>query len=452
MRIVNKITFEAKDDAEALRLTRERLGKDAVVLSSRPVKTGGFLGLFKKNVLLVSAGIFEEEPKDARKNKKDDADSAKQRESLAAFQRLLDLRHAADMHSPVITPSKNNPKTNYDDGYAIPEPSIDLVKDIYQPSGDRTSAPNITAKQQNVSTSFHEIKGEVNSLSEKLSNMVKMLNEHAFVSEYNKSAEFSDEVYENIYKTLVNSEMSPNYAKKLINEYLNSKQEKTFMELLPQKVNVASTNPVLAVGGRKIAFIGPTGVGKTTTIAKLATIFSLWEHKKVLLLTSDTFRIAAVEQLKTYAKILAIPTEVVFDPERINEILENHEKTDIILLDTAGRNQKDPRHIEAFNTLLNSFKPDAIHLVLAANMKHKDMLDVIDRVLSLNISHLIITKLDETTSYGSILEIGDKFGKPFSFFTAGQNVPTDIEVASGEYLCKMIFNIEDVVSEKKMLL
>jgi len=203
-----------------------------------------------------------------------------------------------------------------------------------------------------------------------------------------------------------------------------------------------------AVGGRKVAFIGPTGVGKTTTIAKLAAIFSLWEHKKVLLLTSDTYRIAAVEQLRTYAKILKIPTEVIFEPDGISGILENYEKTDVILLDTAGRNQKDTRHIESFNSLFNAFKPDAVHLVLAANMKYKDMLDVIDRVSSLDISHLIFTKLDETTSYGSIFDVADKLGKPFSFFTAGQNVPNDIEVASGEYLCKMIFDAKNPVKEK----
>ncbi|MCL1940420.1 MAG: flagellar biosynthesis protein FlhF, partial [Synergistaceae bacterium] len=436
MRVVNKITFEAKDDAEALRLAGERLGKDAVVLSSRPVKVGGILGLFRKNMLLVSAGILEDDSKDAKKDKSDDGDSA--RERLAAFQKLLELRHATEMNAPLTVPAQNTPQTNYNNSYLNTAPNISSVKDIYQPSGRAPSSGNVI-KQQDTNASFLEIKGEVNSLSEKLAGVIKKLNEQSFAPEFSAPPEFSDEVHENIYRTLINSEMSSDYAKKLINEYLNSQREEAFEDWLAKKMNIASTDPMLAVGGRKVAFIGPTGVGKTTTIAKLAAIFSLWEHKKVLLLTSDTYRIAAVEQLRTYAKILGIPTEVIFEPDGINGILENYEKTDVILLDTAGRNQKDARHIEAFNSLFEAFKPDAVHLVLAANMKYKDMLDVIDRVESLDISHLVFTKLDETTSYGSIFDIADKLGKPFSFFTAGQNVPNDIEVASGEYLCRMIF-------------
>jgi flagellar biosynthesis protein FlhF len=445
MKIINKITFEAKDDAEALRTARDRLGKDAVILSSRPIKTGGFLGLFfKKSTYLVTAGIFDEDLKDTKREKKEkniDTDSpVEKKERLAAFQKLLEFQHATRMNTPLIAPPA---QVNYSNNYANTTSNMNLVKDIYQSSVARTSAPNEEIKQQNTNASFLEIRGEVNLLSEKFSSIVKKLNEHSYMPQIVESREFLDETYENFYKTLINSEMSTDYAKKIVNEFMNSKQEETFEEWLSKKVNVASTDPIQAVGGKRIAFIGPTGVGKTTTIAKLATIFSLWEHKRVLLLTSDTFRIAAVEQLKTYAKILGIPIEVVFDPDGINEILENYDNTDIILLDTAGRNQKDSRHIESFSSLLGAFRPDAVHLVLAANMKSKDMLDVIDKVSPLGVSHLVLTKLDETTSYGAIFDVADKLGKPLSFFTAGQNVPNDIEVASGEYLCKMILNAND---------
>jgi flagellar biosynthesis protein FlhF len=444
MRIVNKITFEAKDDAEALRVAGERLGKDAVVLSSRSVKTGGFLGLFKKSVLLVSAGIFENDSKDVSKDKIDIGDSPVERkERLAAFQKLLELRHATEMNAPLIAAALNSNQTNTTNSYVHPVPNMSLVRDTYQPSENRAPRPNIA----NSNTSFQEIRGEVNILSEKLSSLVNRLNDRSFMPEPDESPEFLDDIYENIFKTLINNEMNPEHAKTLIVEFQNSKHEGTFSDWLAKKVNVASDDPIKAVGGKRIAFIGPTGVGKTTTIAKIATIFSLWEHKSVLLLTSDTFRIAAVEQLKTYAKILGIPTEIVFDPDGISEILEKYEKTDIILLDTAGRNQKDIRHIETFNSLFNAFKPDAVHLVLATNMKYSDMVDVVDKVSPLGVSHLLFTKLDETTSYGAIFDIADKIGKPLSFFTAGQNVPNDIEVASGEYLCKMVFNTKDVDKE-----
>ena len=439
--ITNRITFEAKDDAEALRISRERLGKDAVIISSHPVKTGGVLGLFKKSVLSVSAGIYEDDSKDVgKKDKSDDVSSLiDQRKRLEAFQKILEFRQASVMHTPLIDPVQNDRQLNSGNNYN-PTQNMSLIKDAYQPSGDRTSGSNNVVKQQNPNASFVEIRGEVNSLSEQIRSLAKKLNEHSFKTETNESVIFSDENYENIYRILINNEMSSSYAKKLIDEYINLNNEGTFWDWLPQKVKVASTDPIIAAGGKRIAFIGPTGVGKTTTIAKIATMFSLWEHKSVLLLTSDTFRIAAVEQHKTYAKILGIPTEVVFDPDGINDILENHENTDIILLDTAGRNQKDNRHIDAFKALFNAFKPDAIHLVLAANLKYKDMIDVVDKVSPLGVSHLVFTKLDETTSYGAIFDVADRLGKPISFFTTGQNVPNDIEVASGEYLCKMIYD------------
>ena len=435
MRVKKKITFKAKDEAEATRITKERLGREAVILSMIPIKDGGFLGFNKKDVLLVSAGMLEDDQNDDRNDtkEKNDANSERQRrERLKAFQDIINIRSAAEMTPTFFKPDQNTTQVN-------PAPSISSTRDIYQPSG-RAHLPDKNNKQLNTNTTITDLKGEVNSLSEKLNSLVKKLNEHSYTVESEVSPEFADEAFENIYRTLVNSEMSPENAKKLVNEYLNSKREGPFMNWLAKKVSVASTDPIQAVGGRKIAFIGPTGVGKTTTIAKLATIFSLWEHKRVLLLTSDTFRIAAVEQLKTYAKILGIPTEVIFETDAISDILENHENTDIILLDTAGRNQKETKHTEAFSSLFNAFKPDAVHLVLAANMKYKDMLDVIDKVSQLNITHLVVTKLDETTSYGSIFDICEKLGKPFSFFTAGQNVPNDIEVASGQYLCKLIFD------------
>jgi flagellar biosynthesis protein FlhF len=357
----------------------------------------------------------------------------------------MELRNSSVINPPLIKIDQNTSHANYS-GYVNPAQSMNAFKDSYQSSGRAPVLDNLV-KQQNTNDSFLDLKGEVNSLSERLKLLSKKLNEHSYTSESRESPEFADSAYESIYRTLVNSEMSQDYAKRLVNEYLNSKREGTFLHWFANKVNIASTDPIQAVGGRRIAFIGPTGAGKTTTIAKLASIFSLWEHKKVLLLTSDTFKIAAFEQLKTYAIILGIPADKISDPDRINEVLGKYENTDIILLDTAGRNQKDARHTEAFSSLFNAFKPDAIHLVLAANMKHKDMFDVIEKVLPLNVSHLVITKLDETTSYGSILDVSERLGKPFSFFTTGQDVPTDIEVASGDYLCKMIFDTKDADKE-----
>ena len=134
--------------------------------------------------------------------------------------------------------------------------------------------------------------------------------------------------------------------------------------------------------------LGPTGVGKTTTIAKLAAVQALLEHRNVLLLTSDTYRIAAVDQLRTYAKILGVPLEVVFGADSFPSVLDEHPEADLVLLDTAGRAQRDRRSLDAFEALYDAFEPDAVHLVLAANMKYGDMMDVVKHVPNIPVSHL----------------------------------------------------------------
>jgi flagellar biosynthesis protein FlhF len=180
-----------------------------------------------------------------------------------------------------------------------------------------------------------------------------------------------------------------------------------------------------------VMFVGPTGVGKTTTIAKLAAISALWERRKVLLLTADTYRIAAVEQLRTYAKILGVPMEVIFEPETIDEVLTKHQDTDLVLLDTAGRSQKDTKRVDELSSLYGAFRPDAVHLLIAANMKYRDMLEVVRKTGVVPVTSFLFTKIDETSTYGALLDIVEDFDRPVSFLTTGQNVPNDIEVASG---------------------
>lgn len=188
--------------------------------------------------------------------------------------------------------------------------------------------------------------------------------------------------------------------------------------------------------------VGPTGVGKTTTIAKLAAIHALWEKKNILLLTADTYRIAAVEQLRTYAKILGVPMDVVYEASEIPGILAKHGTPDLVLLDTAGRSQRDTRRLEELRGLYDAFLPDTVHLALPANMKYRDMLDVVERMGVVPLSHIIFTKLDETTTYGALLNIMLDFARPASFFTTGQNVPNDIEVASGMRLAERLLKNE----------
>lgn len=187
-----------------------------------------------------------------------------------------------------------------------------------------------------------------------------------------------------------------------------------------------------------IAFVGPTGVGKTTTLAKLATKAKLMRGKKVAIISADTFRIAAVEQLKTFATIADIPFEVVYSKEDIKKAVLKFSDMDHIFIDTTGRSQRDKNNLEDMKNMLASIEPGEVHLVLSATTKQKDMQEILENFKGLFINRLIFTKLDETTTLGLILNVAEKTRKPISFITFGQNVPEDIDRINPVKIAKMI--------------
>ena len=532
MRVINQITFEAKDDAEALRLASERLGKDAVILSTRMVKEGGFMGLFQRPVLKVTAGILtDDEPqKEAKPKPKEQqkSDEETRRETVMAFQKFMELKErssnntlAAPNNSNAVTPPATGEEGYVPAGAAIQSKSSDGdvirvssegLRNAYglnnnnaagsvsaaitnpNPSSNSNNnqadnnklnnlAPFIPAALQsqanldgnnnlqakapadnlnnnNANASKEEeskVLKQVGALSERIDSLLERLaivgseiasqrmNNAAGSAEFQaglpgvSDAGLSPEERE-IAKLLRDSEVDEKYIRKYLADYAvaDKSRKKSFTEWLASKIKCSGDNGGDVAGGRKVMLLGPTGVGKTTTIAKLAAIKALWEHKKVLLLTSDTYRIAAVDQLKTYAKILGVPIEIIFEPATLPAVIEEHDNADIILLDTAGRAPRDRKSLEIFESVYSSFNPDAVHLVLAANMKYKDMLDVVQHIPSIPVSHLIFTKLDETVSYGAVFNIQQVVGAPISFLAAGQNVPKDIETATGMRIAEFL--------------
>jgi flagellar biosynthesis protein FlhF len=186
-------------------------------------------------------------------------------------------------------------------------------------------------------------------------------------------------------------------------------------------------------------FAGPTGAGKTTTIAKLAAYFSLEKNKRVSLITSDTYRIAAVEQLRAYADIIGVDLQVAFKAEDISDMLRECTQSDIVLVDTAGRSQNHKEHLDELDRIVATLSPDALHLVLSAGTKEDDLRDIIRRYRRFKINRLVFTKLDETTSLGNVYNIVNEFLIPVSYLTCGQTVPDDIEFAqSGVFVKKLL--------------
>ncbi len=194
----------------------------------------------------------------------------------------------------------------------------------------------------------------------------------------------------------------------------------------------------LAMDKKTAIFIGPTGVGKTTTLAKLAAQYHFQQKRAVGLVTIDAYRIAAVEQLKTYAQIMSLPFRVAMTPEELERVIENYKDMDIILVDTPGRSQYNTEAIASLEEFLEAAQPADTHLLIAVTMKEDEAYVAAENFAPQYVQQLIFTKLDETSRFGSILNIGVNVGKPISYLTTGQNVPDDIEVAQLERVVDLL--------------
>jgi flagellar biosynthesis protein FlhF len=213
-------------------------------------------------------------------------------------------------------------------------------------------------------------------------------------------------------------------------------------QLLEDDIRVTGPIRTSADKCRLVALVGPTGVGKTTTIAKLAANYRLREKKRVGLITVDTYRVAAVEQLRTYADIIDLPMEVVATPREMREAVARMRNLDLVLMDTAGRSPRDEIRIQELRALLAEAEADDVLLVLSATTGTKSLAAAAERFGEVGTTALLLTKLDEATSLGHLVALTRQCRLPISYLTDGQNVPDDIQVAEARRMSYMMLGIE----------
>jgi len=210
------------------------------------------------------------------------------------------------------------------------------------------------------------------------------------------------------------------------------------------EADIRVSGPIKITPGRcrAVALVGPTGVGKTTTIAKLAANYRLKDKRRVGLITVDTYRVAAVEQLRTYANIIDLPMQVVHAPDEMSEAMQRMAGMDLVLIDTAGRSPKDEVRLQELRAFLNEAAADEVHLVLSSVATSRTLEQTAERFAAAGTTSLVLTKLDEANGLGNLVPVLRSCRLPLSYLTDGQNVPDDIEVADPSRLAKLILGME----------
>ena len=388
--------FTASSETEAIMLAKEEFGKDAIVMNVKTMAPKGVYRFFKKTVVEVTAAIDQN-------------------------------KHNTEQQS-------QTQKLNHDfnRGFFTNE-----VSDLKNQEGNMEEASAIEKKLNNLQYLIERQmkEKEVEELSQKATAAVAKddSNVECIRLIYNKLIE--NEVDEKFANQIVSDFEHKSNKENSIDHILSGIYQKIVLKLGQQKAISLSEGKT-----KYVFFIGPTGVGKTTTIAKIASDFQLRKKAKVGLITADTYRVAAVEQLKTYANILGIPLKVIYTTDEMQEAQEFFEGYDIVFVDTAGRSHKNEQQKDDLNHILESVSEEdkEVYLVLSATTKYKDLIKITDCYQEITDYGIIFTKLDETSCVGNIFNIKMMTKAPLSYITNGQNVPDDITLINPQTIAKQM--------------
>ena len=392
--------YYASSIPEAMKLVRAELGEDAVILNSKVVINKKFFGIIKKKSFEVVAGIDSMEPKNLAPAPAVVPEIPLKKENV----RLQEITHAvqAKIHQ------------------GQPQQDVSLHEDTGIPDELRKEIADLKSLMQ----SMHK-KTTQAQYPDELFPFIEYLRQQELSEEL--ITEIGDELFMHFREA---SEINFSQCKLITKNLLRKRLED------------------LPIGGisyerKYINVLGPTGVGKTTTIAKMAARAVLEKKKKIGFITTDTYRIAAIEQLKTYAGLLQAPVEIAYNATDFEQAVHRLAHLDLVFIDTAGRNYKEVKYVDDLQRLIKFDDQAESFLVLAMTTKEKDMANIIEQFKKLSIEKFIFTKLDETNSIGTMINLMIKYNKGLAYYTNGQEVPEDIEEANLEAVLNLFFQGEE---------
>ncbi len=428
--------YRGADMAEALQKVKEELGAEAIILSTRQVRGGGGkFGLFGKPMLEVTAARDLEGGGGGNGDIPDPLAAQPRWSKLQSFLKGGHPAQAAGRGLMQQIMARNRIETRQ---LLTPlQDDIQELKEVLHAVGDAHQAA--MREEEDIS----QIRADLGEMR----HMVHQLTAH--------SAGLREENFpENLvvlFQQLIFNGVEEKFSRRLVEEAMRNIPSQEMDDFSYVKIFLARMlmKIIKVTGGfradperqKVVALIGPTGVGKTTTVAKLASEQMLKHKKQVALITVDTFRIAAVEQLKVYARIMGMPISVVNSKGELRQAIETHANCDMIFIDTGGRSQRDELQMSELRKLFGGEDGIELVLTLSATTKDTDMTDITRRFGSLPLSSVCFTKLDESTTYGSIFNHSIRFKTPIGYLATGQKVPEDIEAATKERLVDLLLNI-----------
>lgn len=458
-------TFEAASMQEALAIVKREMGEEAFILSTRTRNRKGPMGLGEEAVIEVTAAIDEAPtPSPAQASPLPVKETYSLRPPLAdagrrqadpeprSPLRALQNRAPSALGAPVLP-------------HTITQPPAPIVAPPSPSPSSPISAPAPPVDLQPLRRELLEIKGAVEALKDQEIRNNSILREldhlKVLLSRIQKQGMPSSQLHLppsllDLYGELTTNDVDPMIALRLCEYTQRALLDQGGDEVDPEKARlfmrrvIADFIPVappiqIEPGRTKVtALVGPTGVGKTTTIAKLAAYAKLELKQKVALLTLDTFRLAAVDQLQQYAQILQVPLHVALTVEDLRSALRFYQDRTLVLIDTPGHSPKDAEVLGQLSRFLDELPEVETHLVLSATTKPRDLADIAQRFEPLKPGRLIFTKLDETSTYGPILSTLVRIKRPLSYLGVGQEVPQDLELATSRRVSDLILPLPQV--------